>query len=289
MNHYDIIILSPHLDDAVASLGGLISKNVSLGKKVHVATYFTKEFDSSTLPKKLAKVANYKERKIEDKNSLDFLGASYEWIDLPERAMRKPWLKKLTDVFHSPSSIEGFTELTNIKNHIESLLSKYKRAIIYAPLGAGNHQDHVEVFLAAFHVMVEKDVYDRFYFYEDFYSLGNIMRKNHFLTKTRMWKRRKAPSRTSLRWTLITTVMGLSRKGQTIEDFLGKELDDVTWSVSKEKISPEQLDKKIDSFMKHTSQMEMFGGNRDKLKRLVSKYHQFWDDSEPIWNAKKRK
>ncbi|MHA1303522.1 MAG: PIG-L deacetylase family protein [Candidatus Heimdallarchaeaceae archaeon] len=63
----DHIFLSPHLDDAVASCGGLIAKLVEQGNKVIVATFFTKSPDLSKIPSKFHKLpfmTNVKEKII---------------------------------------------------------------------------------------------------------------------------------------------------------------------------------------------------------------------------------
>jgi len=284
-NQHDIIILSPHLDDSIASIGGFMSKKIDEGKMVHSVTYFTEGIDHPQLPEKYKKYAIYTKRKEEDKQALDFLGATYQWVDLPERVMREPWLKNVLEVFRTPKSITDFQQLKNIQDNISSLLKQNPNAEFYIPLGIGNHQDHVEVFLAAFLLMLEKNLFKQFFFYEELYSLGTRMRRRHFLTKTKMWNKFQAPALSSPRLGMLLFVMGINNRGSKIEDYIQSQLSSIKWKVQIEILEAKHITKKVNAMFLYPSQTHAFGGKRKRAESILRKYYDFWKGGVPIWTA----
>lgn len=61
----DIAVLSPHLDDAVLSLGGLIGREAAAGHSVEVVTCFTEGPPLDTVPPKRRVFADYTARRAE--------------------------------------------------------------------------------------------------------------------------------------------------------------------------------------------------------------------------------
>ena len=140
------VFVGAHLDDVVCSCGGTIAKLVYNREDVLVITVYTREPNLDTLPKKFHKFANYDLRKKEDKAALDKLSADYKWMDIEERAYRTPILKRPTDVFKIDLSkgLKQFLNIKELQNEIDGIFEKVPNAKIYAPLGIGNHFDHVE-------------------------------------------------------------------------------------------------------------------------------------------------
>src|SRR4051794_10059997 len=81
----DLGTLSPHLDDAVLALGGLIGREVSAGKRVEVVSCFTAGPPLETIPPERRVFGDYSMRRSEDERALAVLGASHRWLDLQER------------------------------------------------------------------------------------------------------------------------------------------------------------------------------------------------------------
>ena len=86
----DIVILSPHLDDAVLSLGGLIGREVAAGRSVEVVSCFTAGPPLDTIAPAHRVFGDYSMRRAEDERALAVLGARHRWLDLHERIWRQP-------------------------------------------------------------------------------------------------------------------------------------------------------------------------------------------------------
>jgi LmbE family N-acetylglucosaminyl deacetylase len=142
-----IVIVSPHLDDAVLSLGGLISRETAAGSAVEVVSCFTTGPPPDTIVPARRALANYAIRRAEDERALAVLGASHHSLDLRERIWREPRLSRPLQVFRTPAHIEDFAELESIRRAIALALDRSD--VVYAPLAVGHHVDHFEVALAA--------------------------------------------------------------------------------------------------------------------------------------------
>lgn len=139
-----IAILSPHLDDAILSCGGMIASYRGQGS-IHVINLFTKDMPS---------------RIEEERRCADYLG--YNSIlcnlsDSPRRGYRLPFqmygrMRKGDErISHKISQI------------VEEIVSRNGVKKIYAPLAVGMHVDHQHTFDAALRL---KGEYERL-FYED--------------------------------------------------------------------------------------------------------------------------
>lgn len=147
-----LIFISPHLDDAVLSCGGLIA-NLCSRYRIEVWTLFCGRPiwpRRSPLVKWLHSVSNARSasellrtRKEEDKNASKILGAStlhFSFLDCVYR------LKTLAMPLY-PNSCIG-----EVDSKDQSLVEKIFRSvknrvraddIIFCPLGVGNHVDHI--------------------------------------------------------------------------------------------------------------------------------------------------
>ena len=70
-----LVVISPHLDDAVLSVGAYIADRVRSGEAVEVWTAFTGTPAAGTVPRGLRRFADYSARIAEDERALDLLGA----------------------------------------------------------------------------------------------------------------------------------------------------------------------------------------------------------------------
>ena len=126
----DILILSPHLDDAIFSLSSLL---LNYKGNVVIATLFTQE-NKHNFKGDYALYADMKTRKLEDYNAFEKI-MSYNqnifikriYLNLPDELFRSNNLeinKLIQD------------KLLNIKNN-------YNFKAIYCPLAIGEHTDHI--------------------------------------------------------------------------------------------------------------------------------------------------
>lgn len=207
--------ISPHLDDAVLSCGGLLTY-LSLKTKVRVVTVFTQaSSDPCTLSAKAYlgqcgfKDARriFEERKKEDRKALGKLGIEAIHLDFKDALWRKKdnmgWFRQRiarsvpefghvypTYRFHVISGrVSGWDAelLENIKKELISLFLSQKRSVVFCPLGLGNHVDHVIVRDIAF------GIFDRVILWSDFpYNLESKEKKSSFVEKnnfkTFLWK-----------------------------------------------------------------------------------------------------
>jgi LmbE family N-acetylglucosaminyl deacetylase len=149
-----IIVLSPHLDDAVLSCGGLVATAVMLDVPVTVVSIFTAP--PSRLPPPplacwfhtrcgLADDAMHT-RKLEDHAALASLGAELRHLDLEECMYRRgpagdPVYATEREVFAGTSAREP-TLMAQLAERIRAIEEWGEADMVAAPLGIGGHVDH---------------------------------------------------------------------------------------------------------------------------------------------------
>lgn len=151
-NKYEIIFISPHLDDAILSCGGLIAKFSKEKKKILIVTVFTEGIN--------------KKRKNEDNEVCKALNVDYIHLGL-------------TDVINRKNDLSW----EKIKDKLIKRIEIQKNGVLYFPLGIGGHMDHLLVRQVG--VSFKKN---RVYFWEDYpYKMYNsaqielLKLREHFL------------------------------------------------------------------------------------------------------------
>ncbi len=286
MTRTDLVILSPHLDDAVLSLGGLIGREVAAGRRVEVVSCFTSGPPLETIPPERRVFGDYSMRRAEDERALAVLGARHRWLDLHERIWREPPLPRTrsvfpTHVFRTPARLEDFAELHAIRAAIGELLAT--GATIYAPLAVGHHVDHVEVALAALSEVLGRGAFDRIHFYEDPYALGRACRAQHFVTRRRMWHAFGAPGWASPRVGALLRLVALARRGPAIEQYL-PEAARTDWTCTPHPVAAADEERKLAAIAEYASQVRAFGGVA-RVRRFVRRAHRVLG-GEPIWSCR---
>jgi LmbE family N-acetylglucosaminyl deacetylase len=160
------VYLSPHLDDAVFSCGGLIARQVADGDKVSVVTVCAgnspqgelSEF-AHTLHERWGDTI--KSRRIEDRMACGRLGASVHHLDIPDAIYRRGPDKQL--LYTSEEKIFG-----SLHPHEDSLIYHLVATLpgvipagarVYSPQGLGGHVDHRLVRLAVEEMPVPVNYY----------------------------------------------------------------------------------------------------------------------------------
>jgi LmbE family N-acetylglucosaminyl deacetylase len=177
MNH---LYLSPHLDDAVMSCGGIIHQQATGGDQVQVVTVFAGEYEGGDLsPFALVQHGYWGDpphpmslRRAEDAAALALLGADARHLDYLDAVYRAApggeWLYDDEEVLWErisaadPLAGDGTGALAD---RLEFLLPSQGQTLIYAPLGVGHHVDHQIVHAAARMLMARGY---RLAFYEDY-------------------------------------------------------------------------------------------------------------------------
>ena len=177
-----VVILSPHLDDAVMSIGAWIARAAALGRKIEVWTVFTGAPPVERVRAEHRMFADYALRRAEDERALSRLGAIPRAVGLRERIWRDPPPGAVWKLFSTPADARDFVHLGPLQQLIAGLLDRPELQV-YAPLGVGNHIDHVELALAAMHVLLARRAFTQLSFYEDFYALSGCARRRHFVAR----------------------------------------------------------------------------------------------------------
>jgi LmbE family N-acetylglucosaminyl deacetylase len=172
-----LIVLSPHLDDAVLSCGALMN-HARTETSVTVVTFFTEGDEPPYtygarryLHKTRDRHANglFLARRAEDQSVLDAAGISYIHVGLKEIMFRRrtqpllnrfPWASKLIPelsyaypTLHLHVLRGGICpdDLSTIRSVLETIehLSAESSTFFLAPMGVGGHKDHILVRTAA--------------------------------------------------------------------------------------------------------------------------------------------
>jgi len=178
-----ILILSPHLDDAVLSAGGLMDRAVKAGATVVAATIFTADTNLEGGLSPLVEELHawwglgdnpYAVRRSEDIASIESLGAEFIHGGMTDSIYRRgadgTFLYATRQaVFSAPSADDPAWDL--METLLTHWLEDLRPTIVLCPLAVGRHLDHVvttETFRICHHVSDAE-----IYLYEDIpYSAG---------------------------------------------------------------------------------------------------------------------
>ncbi len=141
------LALSPHLDDAVFSCGGLIGMLAARNWRVVVATMFTRSVPEPSgfalacqLDKGLGAEIDYMAlRRAEDRAACAALGARPTWLDFAEAPHRG--YGSAAALFAPP--LPEDTVDSPLCAEIERLLGQWRPDLLLAPQCIGGHVDHV--------------------------------------------------------------------------------------------------------------------------------------------------
>ncbi|MBI9044827.1 MAG: PIG-L family deacetylase [Anaerolineaceae bacterium] len=151
------VFLSPHLDDAVLSCGGMIWELTRLGLQVEIWTVFAGDPPRGKLTPfarelharwKLddEEMLNAEGRRVEDAQACIRISADWRHFQWPDCIYRKapgtnqPIVQKEEDLWFLPDNLEYYL----IREIRETLLVELKKTdLVVAPMGLGNHRDHL--------------------------------------------------------------------------------------------------------------------------------------------------
>jgi LmbE family N-acetylglucosaminyl deacetylase len=180
-----MLILSPHLDDAVLSAGGLIDRAVKQGSSVLAATVFTGDAELVGEPSPLVRELHewwqlgprpYAVRRQEDIASIELLGADYVHGGLLDSMYRsnaegEPLYSTRKAVFSPPSSDDPVWE--QLETLFAGWVDSFKPSVVLCPMTVGRHADHVATAEVARGCWRDWDA--DVYLYEDIpYSIGRF-------------------------------------------------------------------------------------------------------------------
>ena len=165
MTPYQHVYLSPHLDDAALSCGGMIYAQTKSGERVLIVTIFAGRPDYS----RLSEFARFQhrwwgdpddpigQRRREDERACRILGA--DWIHLDELdaiyrcdpATGQTLYNSDSEIFGPPHPADTTKAVTMAEVWLRRL--PFSHARVYAPLAAGSHVDHQLIRQAAMYLI----------------------------------------------------------------------------------------------------------------------------------------
>lgn len=277
-----VLVVSPHLDDAVLSIGASIAAWTATGSRVVVASVYTTGPPLAEIAPSMRAFADYDTRRAEDAEACAVVGAEVRRLEQVERAFRKPYLGNW-GFFSTPPERTGFTTLAKVTAALDALTDLAPDRIL-VPLGIGNHVDHVETLIAATDWAHAHGWLDRVEFYEDFYALSGTMRKRHFVAALRLWRRREAPLLRARRLAAILNTIALARRGPEVETFLLPALRTATWTLTTTNVRGHDQ-RQLEAIARYPSQALAFGGI-DGIARAIRAAHDWWGHAEPLWRPR---
>ena len=270
-----VIALSPHLDDAVFSIGGFLAKCAKEGRRVIVASVYTKSPPREAVPSRFRRLLVHEERKAEDVAALTIVGAEPLWLEFTERATMAPSLGRFLGVMSLPEagSAGSFRQLPRLAERIETLKRSFPGSVLLSPFGVGTHIDHAETFLAALKVCMGPDGEKGFAFYEDVYAVSRRARRRHPYVAVETWPLAKSPLLGDCKACAMFGVIGMAGRGAKLIDLLPTGSEQFEWDCRPMSINhTENL--KLDASLAYGSQIRRFGGVRvwEKTLRRITGY-----------------
>lgn len=275
------LIVSPHLDDAVLSIGGSIAAWTTAGSRVVVASVYTSGPPLDEIDPSMRCFADYETRRAEDAAACAKVGAEPRWLDQIERAFRKPYLDG-TAYFTTPPDRAGFGAIDNVKQALDPLAALDPEHII-VPLGIGNHVDHVETLVATTEWAHERGLLDRVRFYEDFYALAAPSRQRHPIASKHLWRPWQAPLLHAPRLSAILRRIARAARGPAIDRYLVAPLREARWTVTRSDVRATEA-RQLAAIECYGSQTRAFGGLVG-ITRAIHAFHAWWGGAEPLWHA----
>ena len=144
-----LLCLSPHLDDAALSCGGLLAQARSRGRPAHVITLCTA---SSPPPEQLTPFARALHllwgdppdpmalRREEDEHAMAALGCTHEHWGYPDAIYRHPAYDSEERLFGAPAD-EG-----PLEEELRARCAALPEGLLLFPLAVGHHVDHQLLF-----------------------------------------------------------------------------------------------------------------------------------------------
>lgn len=278
-----VIALSPHLDDAVFSIGGFLAKCAKEGRRVIVASVYTQSPPQEAVPARFRRLLVHEERKCEDMGALAIIGAEPLWLEFTERATMAPSLGRFLGVMSLPEAglASSFRQLHGLAERIESLMRSFPGSVVLSPFGVGTHIDHAETFLATLEVCIAPDNDGRFAFYEDVYAVSLRARRRHPYVAVETWSLGKSPLLGDCKACAMFGAIGMAGRGTRLIDLLPAGSAQFEWDFRPVSISDTE-NLKVEASLAYGSQIRKFGGAR-VWEKTFRRYHRLWGVAEPFW------
>lgn len=162
-----VVCLSPHLDDAVLSCGGLLARCREQGQPTRVITFFTADSPPAEALTPFALELHQSwgnppnpmaQRREEDGHALDVLGCEKSWWHYLDAIYRHPAYNSREALFGQPA------EEPDLEEELLQRCGAIPARLLLFPLAIGHHVDHQLIFRVGWK-LAQSD--QRVAFYED--------------------------------------------------------------------------------------------------------------------------
>lgn len=168
------VVVSPHLDDAVLSLGATIATWVFRGERVAVVTVCAGAPDgpargaiAEALTGPRAPTEYVARRRREDADACATLGATAVWLDRLDAIYRRPERYATSfDALFGPRAADDDLA-ADARALVSAIAARAPSAQVWAPLGVGGHVDHVAIADGALDALCDAALAARVTFYEE--------------------------------------------------------------------------------------------------------------------------
>jgi len=164
----DLLVFSPHLDDAACSCGGRIAAAVRAGARVLVVTTFAgaPAAEGRRAGGNLSPFASMSARREEDRRAMERLGGVPLWMDIEEAIGRSPRYRSFLALFGRVRRSDTAL-LAELQADLERLCRASPGAELLFPLGVGGHVDHRILFEVSRRLMRAPTVAGRVSYFEE--------------------------------------------------------------------------------------------------------------------------
>lgn len=138
---YRHIYFSPHLDDVVLSCAGRIARQTAAGSAVLIVTIFAGSRHRGLLPRAFAPFQDVAARRREDRRALAVLAAEHQWLEYPDAIQRHHRYTSLPRIT-APLARREQPIRAQVAASVSEICQRWPAAVLYFPLGIGNHVDH---------------------------------------------------------------------------------------------------------------------------------------------------
>lgn len=157
----DLLVVSPHFDDAALSCGGAIERATRRGEQVTVVTVCAappagslsdyaaslhRRWGAPAGSEQQDALAMVRRRQAEDVAALAILGATGRYLDVPDCIYRRDpiggWLYESDPAIFGPVAADDAATADDIARQLQALPGLAPDTRMLVPLGVGHHVDH---------------------------------------------------------------------------------------------------------------------------------------------------
>ena len=282
------LIVSPHLDDAVLSIGGF---DRGRGRPPVAACVIASDVHGRTSARRrsrprMRKFADYETRRAEDAAACKTLGAEVRWLGQIERAFRPPYLTGWS-FFRTPPDRSGFTGAR--RGHACARAARSS----WPPIGSSCRSGLATTSITSRRSIAATD-----------WALAHRLERPALVLRGLLRARRRrcaadTPSRASGCGAACASPLlharaarrdpardrGARSRGPSVDTFLAPALRDARWHADDLRRARATRSASSPRSRVIRSQTRAFGGLAGIARAIARATHAWWGRAEPLWRA----